>query len=49
MSLLTDSTGIETQIGNPWARIVKDPKRFMKMDEEGAVFVVAIGLAMRED
>ncbi|KKS84501.1 MAG: Type IV pilus assembly protein PilM [Candidatus Gottesmanbacteria bacterium GW2011_GWA1_43_11] len=45
---LAETTGIETQIGNPWTRIVKDPKRFVNLDEEGAVFVVAIGLAMRE-
>jgi type IV pilus assembly protein PilM len=46
---LTESTGIETQIGNPWQRIIKDPKRFQRLDEEGSVFVIALGLAMRED
>lgn len=48
VSSLAEIIGLETQIGNPWTRVVKDPKRFVRLDEEGAVFVVAIGLAMRE-
>lgn len=46
---LVNSVGIETQVGNPWTRIDKDPQRFTKLDEEGAVFVVAAGLGMRVD
>ncbi len=46
---LVNATGIETQIGNPWTRISKDPQRFAKLEEEGPVFTVATGLAMRED
>lgn len=45
---LVEEIGIETQIGNPWVRVEKDPKRFLRIDEEGATFVVAVGLAMRE-
>lgn len=45
---LVEESGIETQVGNPWTRIQKDPQRFAKLDEEGATFVVAVGLAMRE-
>lgn len=45
---LTETIGIESQIGNPWTRVGKDPVRFAKLDEDGSVFVVACGLAMRE-
>ena len=45
---LVGEIGVEIQIGNPWSRIQKDPKRFVRLDEEGATFVVAVGLAMRE-
>ncbi len=45
---LTNSVGLETQIGDPWTRVSRDPQRFAKLDEEKAVFVVATGLAMRE-
>ena len=48
VSTLVDAVGIETQVGNPWVRIDKDPARFAKLEEEGSVFVVAAGLAMRE-
>lgn len=45
---LVESVSIETQIGNPWGRIQKDATRFARLDEEGAVFTVSVGLAMRE-
>lgn len=48
MSYLTQNLGIETQIGNPWVSVTKESKAFPKIEEEGAVFAVAIGLAMRE-
>lgn len=44
----TENLGIETQIGNPWLRVSRDVRRFQRLDEESAIFVVAIGLAMRE-
>lgn len=46
---LVEETGVETQIGNPWARVEKDLKRFARLDEEGPIFAVACGLAMREN
>lgn len=49
VGLLANSTGVETQIGNPWARIEKDMQKFGRLDQEGATFVVAAGLAMREE
>lgn len=45
---LTQNLGIETQIGNPWGNIEKDPQIFPKIDQEGMVFAVAAGLAMKE-
>lgn len=45
---LVEAVGLETQIGNPWSRITLDPAKFAKLEEEGAVFVVATGLAMRQ-
>lgn len=45
---LVEETGVETQVGNPWTRIDRDLKRFAKLDEEGSVFSVACGLAMRD-
>lgn len=45
---ITETTGIETQIGNPWQQVQKDQARFQKIDDERAFFVVATGLAMRE-
>ncbi len=44
---ITDAVSIETQVGNPWTRIEKDQARFGKIEEEGPVFAVATGLAMR--
>lgn len=46
---LVNAVGIETQVGNPWTRINRDPQRFAKLEDEGSVFSVATGLAMRED
>lgn len=46
---LAQTIGLETQVGTPWTKIEKDPARFAKLEEEGSVFVVAAGLAMRED
>ncbi len=45
---IAENLGIETQIGNPWTNITKDPKIFPKVDEDGPIFAVAAGLAMRE-
>jgi type IV pilus assembly protein PilM len=45
---LAQNLGIETQIGNPWVTVSHDPKLFPKIDEEGPVFAVALGLAMKE-
>lgn len=45
---VAQNLNIETQIGNPLALINKDIKSFPKIDQEGPVFAVAIGLAMKE-
>lgn len=45
---LAQNLGIETQVGDPWTRVGKDRKLFPKIEEEGPVFAVAIGLAMKE-
>jgi type IV pilus assembly protein PilM len=45
---MVEAVGVETQIGNPWSQVVIDAKRFPELQEKGAVFTVAIGLAMRE-
>ncbi|TSC53255.1 MAG: Uncharacterized protein LiPW16_450 [Microgenomates group bacterium LiPW_16] len=45
---LAQNLGIETQIGNPWASVGRDQKLFPKIEEEGPVFAVAVGLAMKE-
>lgn len=44
---LVKDVGLETQIGDPWLRIERDPKKFTKIEEEGVMFTVAVGLAMR--
>lgn len=45
---LTQNLGIESQIGNPWLNVDWDEKTFSKIDQEGPVFAVAAGLAMKE-
>lgn len=45
---LAQNLGIETQIGNPWTVISHEPNVFPGIDEEGPVFAVAVGLAMKE-
>ncbi|RJR15194.1 type IV pilus assembly protein PilM [Candidatus Microgenomates bacterium] len=49
VSQITTDLGVETLIGNPWTHVTRDPKRFAKADEENASFIVAVGLAMREE
>jgi type IV pilus assembly protein PilM len=46
VSFLTEAIGIETQLANPWKNIVKET-RFAVLDQEGPVFTVAVGLALR--
>lgn len=48
VSVIANETGVEAQLGNPWLKVERDPKRFAKLDEEGTMFGVAVGLAMRE-
>lgn len=43
---MAQSLNLEIQIANPWIGIRRDP-RFRVLDNEGAVFVVAVGLALR--
>ncbi|MBI5465097.1 type IV pilus assembly protein PilM [Candidatus Gottesmanbacteria bacterium] len=45
---LAQNLSIETQIGNPWVNVTWDKKIFPKIEEEGPVFAVATGLAMKE-
>ncbi len=46
---MVEEVGIETQVGDPWLRIERDKERFAKLNDEGPMFVVAIGLAMRSE
>lgn len=43
---LAKALGLEVQIANPWVGIARDA-RFHVLDSEGAVFTVAVGLALR--
>lgn len=43
---MAEHIGIEAQIANPWIGITKDP-RFAVLDNEGAIFTVAVGLARK--
>jgi len=46
VTFMTESLAIETQLANPWVGIQKDI-RFSVLDQEGPVFSVAVGLALR--
>lgn len=46
-SYLTQILGFETQIGNPWATIRVDEKKFAHLADESVLFAVATGLALR--
>lgn len=48
ITYLTQNLGIETQIGNPWTNVEKDIKIYPQIEEEGPVYAVAVGLAMKE-
>lgn len=43
---MAEQTGIETQIANPWVGIKKDA-RFAALENEGPIFSVAVGLALK--
>lgn len=43
---MAENLGIEVQLANPWMGIVRDA-RFRVLDNEGPVFSVAVGLALR--
>ncbi len=43
---MAENLGIEVQLANPWIGIVRDA-RFHVLDNEGPVFSVAVGLALR--
>lgn len=43
---LAEVLGVEVQLANPWTGITRDA-RFKVLEEEGAVFTVAVGLALR--
>lgn len=43
---MAEQIGIETQIANPWVGIKKDA-RFAALDNEGPIFCVAAGLALK--
>jgi len=48
VQFMTNATGIETQLANPWAQIQKST-RFAVLNQEGPMFAVAVGLAMRPE
>jgi type IV pilus assembly protein PilM len=43
---ITETTGVETQLGNPWLGVKKE-LRFNVLEPEGPNFCVAVGLALR--
>ena len=43
---MAESLGVEVQIANPWLGIVRDA-HFNVLENEGPVFSVAVGLALR--
>lgn len=45
---LAESLGLETQIGNPWQEVQVEAQNQEALVEEGAVYAVAVGLAMRK-
>lgn len=47
-SYLTQILGVETQIGNPWAKMVVDKERFAHLKKDAVLFAAATGLALRE-
>jgi type IV pilus assembly protein PilM len=46
VTYITEATGLETQLANPWLGIKRE-QRFAVLDPEGANFCVAVGLALR--
>ena len=44
---LAQNLALEVQIGNPWLKIEANPKFFPNINEEGSIFAVACGLAMK--
>lgn len=44
---LAENLALEVQIGNPWLKITANPKFFPNINEEGPLFAVACGLAMK--
>jgi len=48
VSYLAENTGIETQVANPWITFTVDPKVISAFAEDGPIFAVATGLAMKE-
>ncbi len=46
---LTETLGIETIVGNPFAKIELDPETLKSLAPYESIYGTAIGLAMRED
>ncbi len=47
VTYLAQNLGLEVQLANPWAGIVRDP-RFNVLNAEGPNFCIAVGLALRK-
>lgn len=45
---LAQNIGVEAQIGNPWQKVSRDYKFFPKIEDDGPVYGIAVGLAMKE-
>jgi type IV pilus assembly protein PilM len=45
---LTQNLGVETQVGNPWLNVSRDNRAYPNLEQEGPIFAVAAGLAMKE-
>ena len=44
---LAQNLALEAQIGNPWIKVSANPKFFPNINEEGPIFAVSCGLAMK--
>ncbi|HET7713007.1 MAG TPA: pilus assembly protein PilM, partial [Patescibacteria group bacterium] len=45
---LTDATGLEAELGNPWEGLSWSPTIGQEFREEGPTFAIAVGLAQKE-
>lgn len=47
MIYLAESLGLEVQLGDPWQAVGKEPKFSPQLEQDGAIFTTAVGLALK--